>query len=299
MFGSRFKRGIDISPGGIRWVEMKGGASSAVIAGAASGEIPEGLVNPAFSKENVTDRESLKSHLIDVIPAGRRRGDIALSLPDQLARITLLEFDEIPGNRVEVERLILWKLKKTLPIPVEVAKVDYTLLDKGEDKVEMLVAAASREVIREYEDIVRSIGLRPILVDIASMNTLSLFRGDMEKYSVFVDVSGYSVSVAIIADGKPAFFRSKELEGDIDRIEKEVISTVAYYTTKNPEADIGTLFIHSAEEFIRGVIDALRGSFGKIVRLRLSQRLKGGGPAKTDEEFSGAAGAALRLWRRQ
>ena len=72
VFGIGHKRGIEISSAGIRWVEVKYDGAAPFIVGSAIERIPEGLVVPSFAKENIDDKKSLKNHIINTIPAGKR-----------------------------------------------------------------------------------------------------------------------------------------------------------------------------------------------------------------------------------
>jgi len=180
-------RGIDVSESGLRWVELDGRGGDAVVSDSAFEPMPAGTVEPSFAKENIKDRDLFKKHLLKAIPQGKRRGDIALSLPDQLVRIIIVDFDELPQIRKEAEKLILWRIKRQLPISTEEAHIDYCITERGGDKTQVVAAVASKKVIREYEDSLREIGLRPVLVDIASLNNLSLFLDEIEGSSIFVE----------------------------------------------------------------------------------------------------------------
>ncbi len=296
MFGKGSTRGVDISPGGIRWVEIKGGSSSPRITGAALEEIPADLVKPSFSNRNIADGEALRAHLLKALRATRRKGDVALSIPNQVVRIFLLHFDELPAERSEVERLVLWKLRKALPIPAEAAKADFRISGGGAGNgAEVIAAVAATEVLREYEDLLRGTGLRPVLVDISSLNTLHLFPVESRGSAAFIDIAGRTVGVALIRDGDLAFFRSKEIKEDTELVEKEILSTVAYYTARNPDIEIDTIYVHQRDTIPGDMIERLGNSFGSVIPLTLPKGLRKGLPAEGGETFSAAIGAALRL----
>jgi len=122
MFGKNFKRGIDISPQGIRWVELKAEGDSFVSSDARFVEVPEGLIGPSFAKENISDKDMLRSLILEAIPAGKRSGEIGLSIPDHLVKISSVEFEDLPAKKSEVERLISWRMKKSLPLSPEKMK---------------------------------------------------------------------------------------------------------------------------------------------------------------------------------
>ncbi|MBE9537043.1 MAG: pilus assembly protein PilM [Proteobacteria bacterium] len=290
-------RGIAISEDGLRWVELDSADGDAAISGSAFEPVPAGTVEPNFAKENIKDRELFKKCLLKAIPEGKRRGDIALSLPDQLVRIVILDFDELPQIRKEAEKLILWRIKKMLPISTEEAHIDYCITGENGDKIQVLAAVAAKKVIREYEDSLREIGLRPILVDIASLNTLSLFLDEIEGDSIFVDISGgEAVGIALMADRELIFFRSKDLQGDIERVGQEIVSTLTYHKTRMPDLHIKRLYLACRQSDYEAIENGLKNVFeGEICRLSLTDQLKDGLPSDKKSAFSPAIGGAMRL----
>jgi hypothetical protein len=290
-------RGIDVSEDGLRWVELDSADGDARLSGSTFEPIPAGLVEPSFAKENIKDRELFKKHLLNAIPESKRRGDIALSLPNQLVRIVMVDFDELPQIRKEAEKLILWRIKKMLPISTEEAHIDYCVTEKKGEKVQVVAALASKKVIREYEDSLREIGLRPILVDIASLNTLSLFLDGIEGDSLFVDVSGgEAVGIALMADKELIFFRSKDIQGDIERVGQEIVSTLTYYKTRMPDLHIKRLYLICSQGDYEAIEKGLGNAFeGEIHRLSLTDRLREGLPFDKKSAFLPAISGAMRL----
>ena len=290
------KRGLDISPYGVTWAEVKADDFSGRITQTESVPISKDLVLPSFVNENIPDKEALKSEILKAIPAGKRKGDIALSIPDELVRISLIDFDEIPEKREEVEKLILWRLKKTIPIPLEMVKLDYMPLENGEGPVKLIVAVASSAVIREYENVVRDIGLRPRLVDVASINALILYQEQLSKDAYFVCLNNSSVGVSVLLNGELTFFRSKIIDGDLSLAEKEILSTLTYYRTKVSHVSIDNLYLSMTMREGGAIIGKLKNIFdGQVVQLIQPECLQVDGASGMSAETLPAAGAALRL----
>ncbi len=291
------KRGLDISSRGIRWVEIRGDGQKAKLCQSACTVIAGKMVSPAFASENIPDKQALKAELLNTIPAGKRKGDIALSLPDELVRITGVEVDEIPEKKEEVEKLILWRLKKTTPLPLNLIKLDYIVPGKSDKPVRIMAAIASSAVVREYEDLARSIGLRPRLVDIASLNTMALFQTEPAAVAYFITLTSGSVSIAVLEGGELAFFRSKWVDGDMSKVETEIILTMTYYQTKASHHDaINTLYLSASGQGGRELAERLKTTFeGRVIQLALPDRFQGHLPSPDPAEYFPAIGAALRL----
>ena len=301
IFNSKKRRGLSIASSQISWVELDcSKRGNPEIKVSASESLPAGLINPFFSKKNIDDREALKLAIGKIIPGGYKTGDIALSIPDHIAKITSLKFDELPANRQEIEQLILWRIKKTVPLPVDAIKLDFISYKRSDDTFDVTASVASRAILREYEDILKEMGLRPRLVDISSLNALRAFEDVLPQSCLFIELSEDSLGMAIIDEGRLSFFRSKELEGASDKavsdkVKKEIASTLAYFRTTYPEKEIGAICFHSTIPGSEEIVNGLEAGFeGTIVNLSVSDCISEE-LDNIDEHLAPAIGGALRL----
>lgn len=304
IFNSKIKRGLSISASQLSWVEIdSSNKSKPEICISASEILSKGLIKPFFAKKNIDKREALKSEIQKIIPDGRMTGDIALSVPDHIAKITSLKFDDLPDSKKEIEQLILWRMKKALPLPADAIKLDFISYKTSDGNFDVTASLASRQILREYEDILKELGLRPRLVNIASLNALRTFETAIPKSSLFVELSESSLGMAAIDEGRLGFFRSKEVEGSLDKVTsdkvtREIASTLAYFRATFPEKEISTICFHSSipgsEEIIK---DLEAGVEGSIINLSISDCIskKQAEQTSLDEHLAPAIGGALRL----
>jgi Tfp pilus assembly PilM family ATPase len=296
IFNLKIKRGLSLSASRLSWVEIDSSNKSKPEINISASEIlSKGMIKPFFAKENIDNREALKSEIQKIIPDGCMSGDIALSVPDHIAKVTSLKFDDLPDNRQEIEQLILWRMKKILPLSPDAIKLDFISYKTGGGTFDVTASLASREVLREYEDILKELGLRPRLVDIASINTLRTFETAIPESSLFVELSESSLGMATIDEGRLGFFRSKEVEGStdkviFDKVTREIASTLAYLRTTFPEKEISTICFHSIKD--------LESGFERtVINLSISDCIskKQAEQDNIDEHLAPAIGGALRL----
>lgn len=309
IFNSKIKRGLSLSSSRISWVEIdSSNKSKPEIDNSASEILSKDLIKPFFAKKNIDNRDTLKSEIQKIIPDGCLTGDIALSIPDHIAKVASLKFDDLPDNRQEVEQLILWRMKKTLPLPVDAIKLDFISCKASDGTFDVTASLASRTILREYEDILKELGLRPRLVDIASINSLRTFETAIPKSSLFIELSESSLGMAIIDEGRLEFFRSKEVEGSPDKVTsnkarsnkvtKEIASTLAYFRATFPEKEISTICCHSSIPGSEEIIKELETGFeGSLINLSISDYIskKETAQANIEEWLAPAIGGALRL----
>ena len=291
------KRGIAISPSFLSWVEVGGTSKEPALAGSGVELLPEGLVNPSFARENIPDRSGMREVLNKVVPVGKRSGLVSLTIPDAVLKISYLNFDELPKKREEVERLILWRLKKNIPLAPEMAKVDYVICPPANDSIDIIAAVASRKVLREYEDLLTDTGFKPNLVDILSMNLLNFFMEQLKGNYLFLAVNDRSIAISVIEKGLVKLFRHKEMEIKEDRIIKEVFATVTYYKSTFPESPVDSAYLFIETEKIQSKItERLSASFdGNVSELNMAAALGRTGDTPIPGYCAAAIGGALRL----
>ena len=162
----------------------------------------EGVIDPSPGQPNVRQPEVLEQTVRQVHaelgPA--KRPEAALIVPDSSSRLTVLDFDHLPGNTKEGLQLIRFRLKKAVPFDAGKARVAYQAW-KVESGVAVLAAATPAEVIEQYEKPFEAVGLQPGYVSLSSVAALNLMpAGGM---SLFVKLSEDSLTM-IALDARAA-----------------------------------------------------------------------------------------------
>jgi type IV pilus assembly protein PilM len=124
--------------------------------------LPAGAVRPAPMADNVADQPAVQQALQQVVGAvGEGERACVLLVPDLLARVALLEFDQWPGRAEDAEGLLRWRLKKDLPFDVSQAALAYQVQPGRSAPHEVLAVTALRSLVQQYEACVEALGLQP------------------------------------------------------------------------------------------------------------------------------------------
>jgi hypothetical protein len=121
-------------------------------------DVPAGAVSPALQGENL-DAAALRAPLKELVgSAPRKIGSVTLVLPDACARLRIvpIETEVVPGKKAGAE-IIRWALRDTLPFAEDEALID-TQLFSGGPSARLLVTAAHRDVLRQYEEATAVVG---------------------------------------------------------------------------------------------------------------------------------------------
>ena len=177
--------------------------------------LAEGVVLSSLAKPNVQLPDELERAVESVVqqlgPA--KRPAAALLLPDACARLTTLDFDQLPGDGKERLELIRWRLKKALPFDVEPARIAYQPQRTAAGWA-LLVAVTLPEVVKQYETPLRKVGLEPGFVAVSAASALNLVSAD--GMTMFVKLAERSLTIAAVEKGVVRLVRAVELAPDSD-----------------------------------------------------------------------------------
>jgi type IV pilus assembly protein PilM len=223
---------IEIAPDAVTVAVVGWRGGDAVVQAFATAAVPSGAVVPALTGHNVVDRAAVVAALGDACErTGQRPRRAALAIPDLAARVALVRFDQIPARREDLDQLIRWQVKKSLPFPVEEACVAHAAGVRSGAGGEFVTVAAHRDTVREYEGVCDDAGIHAGVVDLSSLGVLDMYlAGDALAAgdALVVHVRPEYTSIAILRRGDLIFFRTNP-EGEGESLSDVVHQTAMYY----------------------------------------------------------------------
>ena len=188
------------------------------VVGYASEALADGVIMPAPTGSNISNMTAVGDALKRALArAGvRNTKRAALVVPDSVARVSLLTFEQLPARTADVEQLIRWQLKKSTPYPIEEAQVTWFEANKGAGTV-IAAEVARRDVIAEYESAVAAAGVHPGLVDLASFNVMNAVIGAGAASAsdwLLVVLQPEATTLALGRGQDLMFYRHREAGGD-------------------------------------------------------------------------------------
>jgi type IV pilus assembly protein PilM len=188
---------------------------------------------------NVVKPQLYRDALARVIPASRRNS-AAVVIPDYAVRMTLLDFEQFPGSDEERTALLRFRLRKTVPYPIDEAKISYAVQVQQPGRVEVLVVAISRPILEEYEGIFTASGYRVGLVTPSSLAALRLCPQSAQGLTLLAKVAGSKLSVLLLEGNLVRLVRSLDLAGGeeaevIDTTETESVGPILQQTVAYAE----------------------------------------------------------------
>jgi type IV pilus assembly protein PilM len=189
--------------------------------------LPAGVVSPSLNAKNIVDANGAADALRRALErSGMRPGPIALVVPDAVSRVSLLPFETVPERPAELEQLIRWQVRKSVPFPIDVAQVCW---ERGAGN-EFIVTVARRDIVEEYEAMCARVGLHAGIVDIATFNQINavLAAGSIDGDWMLVHLTPFDASIGLVRGADLIFFRNKTVTPD-EPIEDLVHQTAMYH----------------------------------------------------------------------
>ena len=236
-------------------IEITGSRVSGAVLGVRGGRpaieavaaeaLPGGAVTPAFASANLHDAGAVTAALGRVTARlGPRIRSVALVLPDAVARVSLVRFDQVPARRDELAQLIHWQVRKGVPFPAEDTRVSFVPGAGGAAGREFLVTAARASVVAEYERACAWAGLHAGIVDVASTAVLNLrlAGGPISGDWLLVHVREDASTVAVLRGGDVLFVRTRTA-GEPSGVGDFVHQTVMYYQDRLEGAGFQSVYV--------------------------------------------------------
>jgi type IV pilus assembly protein PilM len=191
-----------------------------------------GSVTPSLNAPNFPHPErvvaALKQALDQVVERDRK---LTLVIPDASVRVLLLDFDSLPEKTAEVLPIIRFRLRKLLPFEVDDAAISYQVMTRQDEQVRALVAVTPRNILAEYERVVREAGYEPGAVLPSTLCALAAIPDGTD--ALVINQNSACITTAITRQNEVLLHRTLDLPenagNDIPDIQQAVSVAIAYF----------------------------------------------------------------------
>jgi type IV pilus assembly protein PilM len=246
-------------------LEIRGGRP--VVAAHATEALPEGAIVPTLTAANVHNRAAVTAVLGRVLERVGRPRRIGLIVPDSVAKVSLVRFEQVPARAADLDQLIRWQVRKAAPFAIEEAQVSYVAGARHADGQEFIVTLARRDVITEYEEVCAAGGAHAGIVDISTFNVINavLASGSAPTDDwLLVNVAPDYASIALLRGPDVIFFRSRTADSE-GTLADLVHQTAMYYEDRLQGAGFGRVMLSGASAMGSGDVEQI----GRSLEARL------------------------------
>lgn len=211
-----------------RWSRAGGGIESFAVE-----PFPSGAIKASAVETNISNPAEVRSAIEKVFArVHAKTREVAFFLPDPVIRVFVLHFDTFPRAASEAVPLLRWRLKKSVPFEPDETVISYMRQAPREDGVDVVTALARMRVVREYEQLLESVGISPGVVMSSTLAALPLLND--RKPALLARVAGRAMTAAIVREGILCGYRCVDLPAEETEITPqalldEIYPLAAYY----------------------------------------------------------------------
>jgi type IV pilus assembly protein PilM len=176
---------------------------------------------------NFLNAQLCRDALTQLAPLDKsKRVRTALVIPDYAVRMAILDFEELPSSEEERAALVRFRLRKSVPFPIEEAQVAYSVQSNVPKRVEVLAVAIAKPILDEYEMLFADAGYRVGIVTPSSIATLPLCATAEPGLTLVAKAAGSTLSVLLLEQARLRLIRVLDLAGsEIDNSGAEAAET--------------------------------------------------------------------------
>ena len=220
--GTRPRLAIEVRAEGVVAARSEDAASPLVAISRT--KLPEGAIVPGLRPGNIPDRTAVVAAIRKVLEAvadKSKGGQATLIVPDAAVRVLLLDFDSLPSKAAEALSIVRFRLKKLLPFDAEDAALSYQIMSSTKGSIRVVAVAMPREVLAEYEAVIRDAGFEPGAV---LPSTLAAVAGldSSDTATLIINAGPKGVTTAIVQGGILLLHRSVDMTTEEPYVEATV-----------------------------------------------------------------------------
>ena len=123
-------------------------------------------------------------------------------------------------SREELEEQIRWEAEQYIPFDVNEVNLDFQILEhaNSDGQMEVLLAAAKKDLIDDYVQVISEAGLVPVAIDVAAFAVENAFEANydvgVDEVVALVNIGAQVVNINIVSGGVPSFTRDITTAGN-------------------------------------------------------------------------------------
>lgn len=203
------KLGLDIGSAAVKLVELAplGGGGWRLLS-AGSMPVPAGAWIDSPSSQTAVTNTIIKL----LRETGVRSRRVVTALPEEQISTHVLEMPVLADS--EIGQALTWQVEQYIPIPIEQAIWSWQVISRSEDGLEVLLAAASKNLVDGYRKVAEQAGLEVVAIETELMATARSISPAVSGSTVIVDVGAKSTDVGIVTGSQLVFARTVPTAGE-------------------------------------------------------------------------------------
>ena len=200
--------GVDISDYAIKYIALSKVKENITLEAHGKVDLPFEVIE----RGEIKDSETV-AKLLSRIKEEHGYNFVHLALPEEHAYLFQTQVPK--GSPEEVEQLLEFHLKDNVPIGVEEAVFDYSVLSESEHEYTLNVSVYPQSIAKQYTEVLEVAGLKVLSMEIEGQATArALVTEKQSSPTLIVDIGRNSANLSIAQNGEVTFTAILEMGGD-------------------------------------------------------------------------------------
>jgi len=238
--------GLEITRTCVNTVKVGYGSAGWNLIRTKSIKFPEEIIKFSYRNNNIIKPDLLSEIVRDAVDFhGRDKMAVGLALPNEIIKVSIQEFGELPELESEIERMVSWTIERTFHFPANTTRSSYHRIGWSEGFEKLLVSAGSIDVIREYESILKKSGLNPEVVKPSGVSQFNFYSQKLSDKGVisFIGLFEKFFTFYVFKNSKLIFYQGIKKGAGSEHYLDEMSMCFEYYQSQNPDDEIEKLYI--------------------------------------------------------
>ena len=221
--------------------------------------VPEETISLSYKTKNIINQDTFKKTVMSVVSMiDQKISHIGLSLPNEIIKLSIQKYAELPGTSSEINNLIAWRLKKSIHISIKELGISHFLINTGGNGEKSLLSIVSiKDVIREFEMNLLELGIHAKCILPGGLNQLNFFINRLPAIGTiaFLGLFEYFFTFFVFEDSRLTFYHGTKKGFSNLNFFQDVDIIISHYSSINPGKEIEQLFIGTQVGFHRELKD--------------------------------------------
>jgi len=191
----------------------------------------------ATSNDKISRPQLVANEITDLLKSSKpRRIRTKYVIVEVSDAQTFIKLIKLPGIKVEeVGDVLKWQLEKILPLSPSQVYWDWKLIHEDKEGVEIILIAASREVI---DSIINTLGLAQITIQAIvpySVAIAKVLTANEKNPTLIINLGFQKATIAICKNGLPYFSSVEAINDNLANIKKTIDKAINFYQKDHEE----------------------------------------------------------------
>ena len=218
--------GLDLSDRSLKIVQFKKWKDQLFLSSFIKKDIPGGIVNGGIIQDEKELISILKGALKEIKGDSLTSKRVVCNLPEEKVFTRVIQLPLMKEE--EIAQAIQWEAEAHIPISASEAYIDWQVIEpiiNHLDHIDILIAAAPRDLVNSYLSFLKNSGLQPIALEPESVAVVrSLIKPGDHKPTIIVDLGATGTNFVIFSARAIRFTAHTDVSGQLlgDTIAKDL-----------------------------------------------------------------------------